>query len=976
MVKRQRTSAQSVSDETKQLTALGQRNVVSLAVAAALTGGSMAPAVALAQDDADTEVIEEIVTIGVRQSILGAVDSKRMADSVADFVDAGALGQLPDQSIADALGRVPGVTTIRDSGQSAQLNIRGMNGDFIQTTLNGREQASTAGYSEGTRWTSFDQYPAELITQAAVYKSPKATQLEGGVAGIVDLKTIDPLKTAKDHNVLLNMRLSSNDAAEDFGGDRMGGRINLSYTGKFAEDTLGVAAGVSYLEQPNVFLFSRSGADGQLGYNQDVDYNGDGNPDARSRAFQWQSGTGTDERIGYLVAATWQPTDRLKASVDFFRTEFERGDDRQGITVGGLAESASNTNVNGATVSNGVVTSATISAVNYATADQAHPWIEARTEDQTTTADADTYGINLQYDVTDTGTLTFDWYRSEGEKTRRDRIVSMHSYQFTTDPGTGEQLYQETPGQSITYALNGSGVPAATFSGIDMTNTDEMFLSRYEEYPHTYTDEIEALQLDFRQDVDWGFINSFEVGTRLADREFGADRGAFLYGSRSGQFRTDPTADGWCEDNTSDIVCQPQSVAGFTEVVSQPGVPDHLRVTDLGALATNIFGAGNFNGGKLINNGREWTYIESAVVKEETQAFYLMFNMDFNIGNIPVRGNIGVRHVETDLTTTGFQNVGGGNGIPITDSVGDTNDFLDLLSYGPTYSDTLPSLNLAFELSDKDIVRFAAARVMGRPPVGQLKGGAGSWFSGEGNSVYNVWTKGSPFLDPFRADQLDLSYEHYFDDGGAFTAAIFWKDINSLVEGPVQLTGLDFSELGIEIPPPATEAGVYETFLNNDNGGYIRGIELAATKTLSNLRSEFWRGFGATASYSYTESETSVAGGVFSGQNLPLPGLSENVWSATLFWDFRGWSANVNTRFRDDFVQNIPIPGAFTPVLAKEYQVVDAQVSYEFNNGLSLVLSGNNLTDEANIVEYGVDGALGEFRTFGRQYYFGLNYIY
>ena len=88
---------------------------------------------------------------------------------------------LPDASIADALGRVPGVTTIRDSGQSSELNIRGMNGDFIQTTLNGREQASTAGYSAGTRWMSFDQYPAELINQAAVYKSPKASQLEGGV---------------------------------------------------------------------------------------------------------------------------------------------------------------------------------------------------------------------------------------------------------------------------------------------------------------------------------------------------------------------------------------------------------------------------------------------------------------------------------------------------------------------------------------------------------------------------------------------------------------------------------------------------------------------------------------------------------------------------------------------------------------------------------------------------------------------------
>ena len=83
-----------------------------------------------------------------------------MAGTNSDGVRRGALGALPDQSIADALGGVPGVTTIRDSGQSSQLNIRGMNGDFIQTTMNGREQASTAGYSEATRWMSFDQFPA------------------------------------------------------------------------------------------------------------------------------------------------------------------------------------------------------------------------------------------------------------------------------------------------------------------------------------------------------------------------------------------------------------------------------------------------------------------------------------------------------------------------------------------------------------------------------------------------------------------------------------------------------------------------------------------------------------------------------------------------------------------------------------------------------------------------------------------------
>ena len=185
---------------------------------------------------------------------------------------------------------------------------------------------------------------------------------------------------------------------------------------------------------------------------------------------------------------------------------------------------------------------------------------------------------------------------------------------------------------------------------------------------------------------------------------------------------------------------------------------------------------------------------------------------------------------------------------------------------------------------------------------------------------------------------------------------------------------MDPDDIGL-IVPPGDFLNIYQTYLNNDLGGYIRGIELAGTKTFDNLPG-IWSGLGATASYSYTESETEVGGGSFYGENLPLPGLSENVWSATVFFDYEGFSAHVNTRYRDEFVQNLPIPGANSPVYAQDYTTVDAQMSYAWDNGLSVVVSANNLTDEENIIEYGIDGAFGEYKEFGRQYYFGLNYRY
>lgn len=963
MVSKKRVRAASKADDPNQILNKARRNAISVAVASALASAVVMPEAVRAQDD-DNAPMEEIITVGVRTSILDSINSKRNADTISDVVDAGALGSLPDQSIADALGRLPGVTTIRDSGQSSQLNIRGMNGDFIQTTLNGREQPSTAGYSEATRWSSFDQYPAELITQAAVYKSPKASHIEGGVAGTVELRTANPLDAPKDHNVVANIRYSYNDTADDYDGDSNGSRYTLSYMGKFADDTFGVAVGASVLDQPNAFVFSRSGADNQLGYGS-IDVNNDGTPESIPRAFQWQAGNGNDERIGYVASFVFQPGDTFRAQLDYFRSEFDRGDRRQGITVGGINEDANNVNLTDFTIENGLITRATVSAVDPNANNQSHPWFEARTEDQTTTADSDTIGLNLQWFVTDTSTLTLDWSTAEGEKTREDRIASMHAY----------DAMGELAGTSFTYELNGSNIATGEFSGFDFTDPATMRLSRYERYPHTYTDEIDSVRLDFEQDVEWGAIASFEVGVRYSERKFGADRGTFLYGSRSGQGM------GWCEDNTSDIACAPQSIDGFVTTQSLPGVPDHFAVTNINGLGQSIFGPGGDAGIRL--HSRDWTYIESNDIEEETEAFYLQANLDFEMGDVPVTGNIGVRYVRSDVKTIGLQNVGAGNGTPITDGVGVTQDNLDFVTYGPEYSDTLPSLNLNFQITDNDIIRFAAAEVMGRPPVGQMKGGAGSWNGGTvsdptspnfGLTEYNVWTNGTPYLDPFRATQLDVSYEHYFDNGGAFSAAVFWKDIESLVEGPTQFTDLDAEDIGI-IVPDGQFLNIFQTYLNNDKGGYIRGIEIAGTTTFDSLPGIFG-GLGATASYSYTESETEVGGGALYNRNLPLPGLSENVYSATVFWDIDRFSSYVNLRHRDEFVQNLPIPGAGSPTLAQPYTTVDAQVSYSFDNGLSVVLSGNNLTNEENTIEYGVDDAFGEFKQFGRQYYLGFNYKY
>ena len=120
MGKKQRKHAQSVSDETNNLALNIRRTAVSLAVAAALPGAMMAaPQVALAQDADDEEVIEEIISYGkFRASLVDAISTKRNSTAIVDAISAEDIGKLPDSSIAESLGRIPGMAPERRTGRT------------------------------------------------------------------------------------------------------------------------------------------------------------------------------------------------------------------------------------------------------------------------------------------------------------------------------------------------------------------------------------------------------------------------------------------------------------------------------------------------------------------------------------------------------------------------------------------------------------------------------------------------------------------------------------------------------------------------------------------------------------------------------------------------------------------------------------------------------------------------------------------
>jgi iron complex outermembrane receptor protein len=132
---------------------------------------------------------QAVVVTGFRASLQNAVNKKKKSDQIVESVSAEDIGKLPDASIGEAIARLPGITSQRLSGRADVISIRGFGPDYSTTLLNGREQTSTGD----NRAVQFDQYPAEVINQVNIYKTPIASVIGQGIAGTIDLRTIRPL---------------------------------------------------------------------------------------------------------------------------------------------------------------------------------------------------------------------------------------------------------------------------------------------------------------------------------------------------------------------------------------------------------------------------------------------------------------------------------------------------------------------------------------------------------------------------------------------------------------------------------------------------------------------------------------------------------------------------------------------------------------------------------------------------------------
>ena len=917
--------------------------------------------------------IERIEVTGYSRSLIDSLNAKRFSDTVSEQLSADDLGALPDVSMADALTRLPGISAVRTGGQAAEINIRGMSGGFVFSTLNGREQVSTSG----TRSIEFDQYPSELISSAAVYKSPKASLIEGGVAGTVELETASPLSASNTHNFMVNARGMYNDrASEVYGAEEYGHRLSFSYQGKFLDETLGIALGFARLEQPSVATQFIG-----LAYNDNKDVDGvvgdtNGpidNPanEYISEGFEVQHLGGVETRNGYMGAIEWAPRDNFTLKADAFLSRFDSEAFARGFRVklGGPSASVANPVLEGNAVIGGT----------FNRNSKSYTRVEIVNDDNQDFDEVNSFGVNADWQLTDNLNVSADLSYSSAKSDFRNGLLWSN---VAVDANADSPVFDDNV--SISYQLNGLNLPDVGFNQAGaFSDVDRVMVSKYGIYPFENEDEVKAYRLDFTYQLDNDYIASVEVGARYSDRNYSNNRSVFEYGNDGAFSKSEPPL-----KLTNDMVNVVDWEGDFSYF------PSYLAI-DLDAALNAWFpdgvpqpvqtwgnAAGVLDPQEYTSN-YSWSVLQSGEVFEKVLAGYVMLNIDTEIGDIPVTGNFGVRVVNTDQSATLLENVAGDPTLGaqnITDEVGIINNYYAPTIKGITYTDYLPSLNLNFKITDDSQIRFAAAKVMSRPPINRLAGDASASVSDDG--IINGSSTNNPFLMPFYADQFDLSYERYFDEG-AFVAALFYKNIDSFID-TVAIDDFDFKGNGFNVPDYivdpvsgeqiATTNGTYTTAVNNAEGGYIRGLELAYTQVFASLP-DAWSGLGFNASYSYTESEvqsiTSLGG---DSVTQDLPGLSNNVLSATLFYSYEGFETRVSARYRDEFVsEQVAINEQVVNFAAET--VVDYQASYQMTDSFGVLFQVNNLTDEPTKSYFGTEQKTGTLQYFGREFYLGFTYV-
>ncbi|HEY0061309.1 MAG TPA: TonB-dependent receptor [Telluria sp.] len=582
-------SGQVTTDSARPFTL--RMTVAVLAAAGVVSSASVwaqdAAQVAAKAEAAPADPVGVVVVSGVRKAAQSAQAIKRNSDEVIDSIVAEEAGKFPDKNVAEMLGRITGVQIRRENGEANSVVIRGLPG--LVTLLNGREMFTSSG-----RNLYLADIPAAMLYRVDVYKTQGAEMVEGGTAGVIDVRTSRPFD-AKGFTSNVTARVENRDKSKS-NDPNVSGMVSNRWKTDLGE--FGALAGLSY-QKGN--------------YHDEVTFNAP--PVSRNNgAFTGPDSLGhvlyqgERKRLAGNLAFQWRPNSKMEFFAEGITTDIRHDAQRQ-FFVADLGW-GSNPAV---TLIPGTTQAATVTSVN------SNPFTLSSTQAPYDISKGSQGAIGARWDVTPDWRVTTELARTVSSVKQEfpimDFIASPPSVTGNTYVNGGAQFY---------------------YPGYDMTNpANYRIATLFDNHSHSEGDST-----DWRADATWspeapGFFKEISVGTRIAKRDasFVHEKDGFIPAPGNIPLTSQPA-----------LICNSMPMAG------DYGLPSwltpcagymHDNMTAVRALFDRSSPTGD-DQMSLFNN------------QEKTYAIYGKAKYGFDIGAVPVDGTFGVRMVRTSSELKGF----------------------------------------------------------------------------------------------------------------------------------------------------------------------------------------------------------------------------------------------------------------------------------------------------------------------------------
>jgi TonB-dependent receptor len=952
-------------------------------------------------------VLEEVVITGIRKSLETAQSIKQNSEQIVDSVTSQDIGALPDRSVSEALQRIPGVTLQRASAARDPQRLSAEGGDvfvrglsWVRSELNGRDVFSA---NDG-RAIGFEDVSADLMAGVDVYKNPQADMIEGGVGGLVNLRTRLPfdshrqiIAASADYNYadMLEKGFFSGNALYSNSWETGIGRVGALVSG-----SIGNIGNRTDAFQTQVYVPQT------LGTAVDGDPAGSSvmvPKELHITRIDWEQ-----RRTAVSGALQWEPSDKWLLTLQAFQakanphfTQFDIFD--QGAYLG---NSASNyTGVMGGIVTGGIVPS--------------QPQFETRYNLQHHTTDD--FSLNLKFEPTDRLKFTGDvqYVKSHADTAQMGAYTEPGGYNCNGSGADGQYATITLQnGSTCGSALGGfakNGTPlvdtmtftniAGTSPTIGLTQSPNLLTDKsiyWWEAAMDHLEDNDAHSWAERLDGDFKFesnswLDSFRFGVRATDKQAITRETGWNWALLSHAYWGGQTASYLSQTapSMSQYVQFSNFMRGSVPVPGGGWFPSTQLVTLGGAGAyTLLKGTETPNTGSWTPVTNNWANATAGADNplsgvnnqgEHTYAGYLL--LKFHHDSTPLGrmdGNIGVRIVRTEeASTVGYTTVGAppdvakclsGNPAAVCQDVINAATFdaggrQTQIYPSNTYTDVLPTLNMRFLLKDDLQLRFALGKAMVRPSFAQMNGFTSLTynFATDGHTIAiangKVGNGGNPELKPTRANQFDTSLEWYFAPTGSLTFAAFYKDVSDYIASASRWE-------------THTNNGVTDRFLvtRNYNGdkGTIKGFELGYQQFYDFLPPVL-HGFGIAGNLTFVDS----SGGRNTAQNtqdpaqltgaqdatLPLEGLSRWSYNAAAIYEAHRVSARLAWNWRERYLLTASAANLNAPVWSENYGQLDGELFYTLNDHLKIGLQGTNLLKARTYLDVRSQTASGAFVT-------------